>query len=44
MNGEPDNWVGPPYSVVEHVFDEYDFAGLYATREEFPETWVKSRQ
>jgi len=28
LEGDPRNWVGPPYSVAEHVFDEYDFGGL----------------
>ena len=23
--------IGPPYGVVEHVFDEYDLEGCYAT-------------
>jgi hypothetical protein len=23
----PRNYIGPPYSIVESVFDEYDFAG-----------------
>jgi len=36
LDGDPDRWAGPPYAVVERVFDEYDFAGLYATREEVP--------
>ena len=29
LDGDPRNWVGPPYSVVETVFDEYDFGGLW---------------
>jgi hypothetical protein len=37
LDGDPIHWVGPPYSVVEHVFDEYDFAGMYANREEVPD-------
>lgn len=28
--------VGPPYSVAEHVFDEYDIEGCYASAEEVP--------
>ena len=33
--GREDDWYnGPPYAVVEHVFDEYDLGGLFATREE----------
>ena len=28
--------LGPPYRVVEHVFDEYDFGGCYATADEVP--------
>jgi hypothetical protein len=29
LQGDPQNWIGPPYSVEETVFDEYDFDGLY---------------
>ncbi len=29
LEGDPANWNGPPYSVAETVFDEYDFAGLW---------------
>ena len=29
--------VGPPYSVAEHVFDEYDIKGCYATVDEVPD-------
>jgi len=28
-DGYPRNWVEPPYSIVETVFDEYDFGGLW---------------
>lgn len=28
LEGDPRNWNGPPYSVAESVFDEYDFEGL----------------
>ena len=28
LEGDPQNWVGPPYSVAETVFDENDFKGL----------------
>lgn len=28
LEGDPQNWIGPPYSVAETVFDEYDFEGL----------------
>ncbi len=31
LEGDPLDWNGPPYSIVEHVFDEYDFDGLYAS-------------
>ena len=31
------DWLnGPPYAVVESVFDEYDFGALYATRKDVP--------
>lgn len=29
LDGDPRNWAGPPYSIVETVFDEYDFGGLW---------------
>jgi YgiT-type zinc finger domain-containing protein len=33
--GREDAWYdGPPYPVVEHVFDEYGFGGLYSTLQE----------
>ncbi len=31
----PRNLVGPPYSVAENVFDEYDFGGCSADPVEF---------
>ena len=31
LEGDPR---GPPYSVVEHVFDEDDFGALYANEDE----------
>lgn len=37
LEGDPANWTGPPYSVAEGVFDEYDFGGTYATVEEWRE-------
>ena len=24
LEGDPIDWIGPPYSVAEHVFDEYE--------------------
>jgi hypothetical protein len=36
MSDDPRDLLGPPYSVVEHVFDEYGFGGCYATAEEVP--------
>lgn len=34
LGGDPRNWNGPPYSVVEHVFDENDFGGNLTNRAE----------
>ena len=28
LEGDKRNWIGPPYSVAETVFDEYDLDGL----------------
>ena len=33
---DPRDLVGPPYVVAEHVFNEYDFEGCYATADEVP--------
>jgi hypothetical protein len=33
LDGDPQNWAGPPYSIVETVFDEYDFGGLWVDGE-----------
>ena len=30
---DPRNYNGPPYSIVEEVFDEYDMEGCYPTQE-----------
>ncbi len=38
LEGDPRDWDGPPYMVVESVFDENDFGALYATEHEVPET------
>jgi hypothetical protein len=27
LSNDPRDLIGPPYSIVEHVFDEYDFEG-----------------
>ena len=34
---DPRNQLGPPYSIVEHVFDEYDFPGCHLDPSEFDE-------
>ncbi len=36
LDGDPLDWNGPPYTVVEHAFDEYDFGALYASEAEVP--------
>ena len=36
MSDDPRDLLGPPYSVVEHVFDEYGLGGCYATADEVP--------
>lgn len=36
VSNDPLDLVGPPYMVVEHVFDEYDLDGCYATKDEIP--------
>lgn len=36
MSDDPRDLLGPPYGVVEHVFDEYGFGGCYATADEVP--------
>ena len=36
VSDDPLDLVGPPYMVVEHVFDEYDLDGCYATKDEIP--------
>jgi hypothetical protein len=36
MSNDPRDLLGPPYSVVEHTFNEYDFGGCYATADEVP--------
>jgi hypothetical protein len=28
LEGDQRDWIGPPYSVTEIVFDEYDLEGL----------------
>ena len=33
---DPRDLAGPPYMVVEHVFDEYAIEGCYATADEVP--------
>ena len=37
MSDDPRDLRGPPYSVVEHAFDEYDLDGCYATADEVPQ-------
>lgn len=36
QNGE-DLYYGPPYMIVEHVFNEYDMEGLYAHLDDIPQ-------
>ena len=36
MSNDPRDLLGPPYSVAECVFDEYDLDGCYATADEVP--------
>ena len=36
LSDDPRDLLGPPYGVVEHVFDEYGFGGCYATADEVP--------
>ena len=36
VSNDPLDFVGPPYMVAEHVFDEYDLDGCCATKEEIP--------
>ena len=33
---DPCDLVGPPYMIAEHVFDEYNIEGCYATADEVP--------
>lgn len=35
-SNDPQDLVGPPYMVAEHVFDEYSLKGCYATAAEDP--------
>ena len=34
ISNDPHDLLGPPYGVVEQVFDEYDLEGCHATAEE----------
>ena len=34
LDGDPRDWDGPPYICAEHVFDEYDFGGMYQSEGE----------
>lgn len=36
VSDDPRDLVGPPYMVGEHVFDEYDLDGCYATKDAIP--------
>jgi hypothetical protein len=36
VSDDPRDLAGPPYMVVEHVFDEYSIEGCYATEDEVP--------
>jgi len=33
---DPRNYIGPPYSIIESVFDEYDFAGCKPVKARVP--------
>jgi hypothetical protein len=37
MSDDPRDLNGPPYSVGEHVFDEYDLEGCHLTADEVPQ-------
>ena len=37
MSNDPRDLLGPPYSVSEHVFDEYGLEGCYVTADEVPQ-------
>jgi len=37
MSNDPRDLFGPPYSVAEYVFDEYDLDGCYTTADEVPQ-------
>jgi hypothetical protein len=41
MTEDPRWFHGPPYAVVEEVFDEYDIETCYATVEELEEAYPK---
>ena len=36
LSNDPGDLIGPPYSVAESVFDEYDIEGCYVTPEDDP--------
>lgn len=36
LEGDKGDWLGPPYTVMEHVFDEYDFEALYESANDVP--------
>lgn len=37
ISDDPGDLAGPPYMVAEHVFNEYDLEGCYATANEVPQ-------
>ena len=37
ISNDPGDLTGPPYMVAEHVFDEYDLKGCYASAEDVPD-------
>jgi hypothetical protein len=42
ISDDPCDLLGPPCSVVEYVFDEYDIEGCYATAEEVPSRQIEN--
>lgn len=36
LSNDPSDLIGPPYSVAEFVFDEYDIEGCYVNPEDDP--------
>jgi len=36
LDGDPKNWIGPPYAAAEYVFDENDLGGIYSKYSVYP--------